>query len=189
MPRRRDREGTFTVLDGMIVVAGLAVSLWAMPEGWEDAVRTGIGIVAKVRTVHVAAYRASLLLVYSTPIVAAWTLTVLMLRLRHRPSPLRRLASQPGFVACSAVALTLLLLGPYQASAASIPVQADVRFRFVRALTIKNAECGFAIASAWMVLLVGGRWRPRPELTERMGQTLGVFWIAMIPVTWLGQGL
>jgi hypothetical protein len=68
-------------------------------------------------------------------------------------------------------------------------VQSDVRFRFVRALTIKNAECGFAIASAWMVLLVGGRWHPRPELTERMGQTLGVFWIAMIPVTWVGQVL
>jgi hypothetical protein len=93
------------------------------------------------------------------------------------------------------VALTLLLLGPFQASAvsnrlqANVPLSARVHFHFVQALTIKKAECGLTIASAWMVLLLGGRWRPRPELTERMGQTLGVFWIAMIPVTWVGQVL
>jgi hypothetical protein len=36
-----------------------------------------------------------------------------------------------------------------------------------------------------MVLLLGGRWRPRPTLIERIGQACGYLWIAMIPITWL----
>jgi hypothetical protein len=180
-----------TLLDVMIVVAGIAASLWARPEGWETDIRTAIRVGSEYRSVRLAVHWTSNLLVASQPIFAVWTLTVLVLGLRQRRPALRRLSSQPGVVAFGAATLTMLMVCPLRIIFSrsnlvhGLPILVWFQIRIAEALTFEGAGCGIAVAAAWMVLLLGGRWRPRPTLIERIGQACGYLWVATIPITWV----
>jgi hypothetical protein len=171
----------------------MAISVWARPEGWEDGIRTAIRVVAEYRSVRLAVYWSRLLLIDSQPIFAVWTVTVLVFAIRHRPARLRRLDSQPGFVACAAAALTMPIAGSLYFFSnklnfvPGVPLSLRAQVYFSGALAFQKAECGIAIAAVWMVMVLGGRWRPLPNLVERSGQAIGYFWIALIPITMLGN--
>jgi hypothetical protein len=187
----RPQASNVTLLDGMIAVAGIAISLWLRPVGWETIIPTAIDVVAEYRSARLAIHWSSLFLAKSQLILAVWTLTVLVLGLRQHRRPLRRLASQPGIVACGAVALTMLILGPLRfinsgpKLSPNIALSDRARVIFAEAMTFEDGTGGIAVAVAWMVLVLGGRWRPRPTLIERTGQVCGYLWIAMIPIAWL----
>jgi hypothetical protein len=94
-------------------------------------------------------------------------------------------------VACGAVGLTMLIVGPLllinnrSNLSPGLPLSVRARVIFVKAVTFDNGEAGIAVAAAWMVLVLGRRWRSRPTLIERNGQICGYLWIALIPITWL----
>jgi hypothetical protein len=46
------------------------------------------------------------------------------------------------------------------------------------------SEIGCAVAAAWTVQAISGRWRRKPSWVDRMGRTLGWFWIATVPLSW-----
>jgi hypothetical protein len=48
--------------------------------------------------------------------------------------------------------------------------------------TAFGASAGVAIA--WILLAANGRWRSEPHWLDRMGRTLGWFWIAIIPFSY-----
>jgi hypothetical protein len=184
---------TLKLSDGMIVVAGAAVSLWAMPMNLPQGIQTAIEVVAEKRSFFLSAHWAHRLLILSQPIVAVWTLTALVLGFRHRRRSFRRLASQPGFVACSAAFLAMLTVGPVQlaserawASVAGVPISVRAAVIFRHATTFHHGECGIAVSSAWLVLVLGGRWCARRDVIEWSGQAIGWFWIVMFPLSWLG---
>jgi hypothetical protein len=187
----------FTVRDAMILVAGLAVSFWIRPEHLLPSIRSTIQIMTQNRSVRSAPGRIALVLSGpAQPVVAVWTLTILVVALSRRHSRYHRLACQPGFVACSSAALAILIVGPLNFATKELKLTPDLPLS-VRthvylgyALTFDRAECGIAVAAAWLTLRLGGRWRPRrPDWIERSGLALGLFWIAIIPVTRLGPHL
>ena len=41
---------------------------------------------------------------------------------------------------------------------------------------------GYAVAAAWLTLMIGRRWRPEPSWVDRSGRLIGSFWLLMIPL-------
>jgi hypothetical protein len=144
-------------------------------------------------------------LVRASPLVMAWTLAILVLRLR-RPRPLwARLVRQPGLVAGLMAALVLIwrLLGfatlcarvlGDPGLAAWLPRHFDGRGCFIGGnpgwllfdtdnFLNTMALIGTAVASAWILMFVSGRWRPERSWIDRAGRILGSFWIACLPLT------
>jgi hypothetical protein len=126
-----------------------------------------------------------------------WSIGLFVLSLR-RPRPrLRRLARQPGFVACGAVTLVaaIRLLGFFTLLARTI---GNPRTFLTLSLGVLNAfsvtgsynsayfaasafGLSVAVAAAWLLLSVSGRWRSEPAWLDRAGRCLGAYWIAIIP--------
>jgi hypothetical protein len=146
-------------------------------------------------------------LVLASPIVMAWTLAILGLRLR-RPRPrLRRLLRQPGFVAglVAAMVLVVRLFGFATMCARVVgrPALSILTVRrtggggALRGLPFGNlflffevdhflgtmALVGTSVAASWIFLLASGKWRPERGWIDRAGRVLGWFWIATLPLT------
>lgn len=183
-----------TVRDVMILVAGAAVSFWITPEHLSVGILKILDSVVRNPSVRLTLYRISRVLSDPVqPIVAVWTLTILVLTLSRRRGPVRRLACQPGFVACSSAALAILIVGSLNLitlkvnTVDGLPLSVYAQVYLGKALTFDRAECGIAVAAAWLTLFLGGRWRSRPDWVDWCGRVLGCFWIAMIPATRLGH--
>ena len=144
-------------------------------------------------------------LVLASPIVMAWTLAILGVRLR-RPRPrMRRLLRQPGFVAglMAAAVLTLRLCG-FASMCVRLVGQPTLWIWSVRRtggggafrglppgnlyfeadhFLATMALVGVSVAGSWLFLLASGVWKPERGWIDRAGRVLGWFWIATLPVT------
>jgi hypothetical protein len=187
----------FIVRDAMILAAGLAISLWIDPENeLPNSVWYAIEHVTQYPSWRVAIYRIAMLLSGPVqPMVAVWTLTVLILALSRRRGSQRQSANPAGFVACCSAALVILIVGLLDlvtlqlnlTPGLTLSVRTAAYLR--RSLTFDHAECGIAVAACWLTLLLARQWRPGPDWIDRSGVALGFFWISMIPVTRLGPHL
>ncbi len=184
----------FTLRDLMIVVAALALSFWLWPI-WPPFVQSHYKDLIQRSPVLAAARFARWILngqpmdvrnLTIQPMVAIWTLTALLLELLHFRPPLRRLARQPGFAACCAVAMVIALVGSmnlalsYNSYSPAAPFGVRVHDTLASALAFGHGQCGAAVAAVWLTLALTGRWRPRPDWLDRAGRILGIFWIAII---------
>jgi hypothetical protein len=136
------------------------------------------------------------------PFLVTWTLTFLILRLR-RPHPRwRMMARQPGMAACGVATLVLigLIVGicpepifisaapgssPVAAPAPGAPVPARLsRARALLSSLRANFPCTAyaedASAGAWLIMALGGWWRPERSGIDRLGRALGAAWIAVM---------
>lgn len=139
--------------------------------------------------------RTRLIIVRTAPFASAITIALLFLRLRRpRPTPLR-LARQPGFIACLVASLVLFVGGSMTFSGVSRNASAPWRGLRVSDFfpyllqPFGRAEVGFAVAAAWLVLILGGRWRPETSWIDRWGCAMGAYWIMLVPVVRLGEYL
>jgi len=51
----------------------------------------------------------------------------------------------------------------------------------IRAIHVHMIQRGYvaaAVAGAWLVLILAGRWRPGPSWIDRSGRVMGVLWVA-----------
>jgi hypothetical protein len=140
----------------------------------------------------------------SRPYLMAWTLAFPILRLRRPRPPWRALSRQPGMMACSVATLVLLV----QLSAIILawalawlwvaigPVPAPTAWSL--GATVRDAsplvDLGFSIyagfgasawaaegiAGAWLIMALGGWWRPEPSAIDRLGRALGAIWIGLM---------
>jgi hypothetical protein len=136
------------------------------------------------------------------PHLAAGTIALLVIRLRSPRPPCRRLARQPGTVACMVGLAVLLAIACWLGmtavtgrvpefsehatragghSAGSFPL-----FPFSgRSLVAYGDRIGFAVAGAWLSLWLSGRWRAEPTWIDRLGRTVGWLWLLIAAVLWL----
>ena len=189
----------FFISDGMILVAATAVgfailrfvlgdlqdlraelneswsALFAPPDGrspWSWAIISGYG----------------LLMTIMSPFCWSWTLATSLLCLRRPRPPLRRLVRQPGVVACFTAScglvvpmagLVWLLLVWYRVPTLDFDAS-EWQKTFAVLFILTPAFTGFAVAGAWLTLLLGRRWRPEPTWFDRIGRVLGLYWVGCV---------
>jgi hypothetical protein len=129
------------------------------------------------------------------PFLTMCSLALAGLRLRQPRPPLRKLARQPGMVACCAAILTLvlevlgiilgeLILPPNAVIARTIPPYVKLSLpegilHDVRGTVVLQANAGGAVAAAWLILALIGAWRSEPSWIDRFGRALGLSWLAV----------
>lgn len=175
MNRRPDRR--FTIADGMVLVAAVAVGslLWrAYLPGHARMMqfRSRLGTDGAFgRAMSWLSAPGSCLVV---PLMAA----TLLLRLR-RPRPRwRRIVRQPGFAACAAAMASL---------APGLAWWLSIRHRpgFQRPGSFDQTWLsllhwtGPAVVSGWAALASGRRWRAEPDWVDRLGRVLGLYWVLL----------
>ena len=119
----------------------------------------------------------------ATPIITMMSLALIPIRLRGPRPQRRRLAHQPGLLAaCSAglpivfVGLPVVVAAPPAGAGWGSLLELLVSEWKLWYLTILG---GLAVLVSWMTLLVGLHWRAEPSGVDRLGRTLGIFWIVV----------
>jgi hypothetical protein len=139
------------------------------PQGWTLRLRLERALMAQVPTL---------------PVAAAWTLVLPVLQ-RRRTRSWRRAVRRPGLAACMAAAIGwawasacagLMFLGDRGSSAAP---RLTANFWVGYYLDLMFEPMGLAVAVAWIFQALGGRWRPVPDWSDRIGRALGIYWIAV----------
>ena len=167
-PARRGKPcRRFSVLDGMILIAGLAIGVVGGRSGFEEY---------RWQSPGYAWHRLA-----GSTLMTATALT-LIFRLRRPRPPIRLLATQPGAVACFAI------LAMQLAEVGESVIESVINEEYGRLSAIDSAAYvalgEFPIASAavvpvgWLLLLANRRWRPEPGWIDRAGRVLGWAWIA-----------
>jgi hypothetical protein len=199
-PRSRSLDAWDAAILAAATVAamGIAYVLIAIPP--PEAEESG----ARERAISIA--RAFLM---------AWTLAIAALGLR-RPRPRRaRLCRRPGMGACLVAAPVLvgLILGylrtfplvAWNATATGWRTVPDpiipaspvvVRTTPAQELQLTlgfivsdTAYAEDAIAGAWLIMALGGWWRPERSGLDRLGRAVGAAWIALMLVGWIASFL
>jgi hypothetical protein len=190
---------SFGLTDALILVIAAAVGLsinrlnwaiflacWSNPLDAHDSIEQFLGLVM--------------------PHVAAMTVATLAMRVR-RPRPrFRRIARQSGLVACMVALAVLLIIASWVAlttltgqivkfSQHVVPMgQYDHRKRLAgypsypfsgQLLVACGDRIGFAVARAWLALLLVGRWQSESTWLDRLGRAIGCLWIALAAALWL----
>lgn len=108
---------------------------------------------------------------------------MLIFRLRKPRPPIRRVADQPGFVACLAMAAFqfALLAGQFVEDACDGRLENWTDLDWSRDLAFllgKNYLISCSVVVGWGLLVLGRRWRAEPGWIDGIGRALGFAWIA-----------
>ncbi len=207
---RGPTERAFSVADVLVLIGAAAAGL-ALVRGWQDPFWCGIhiGFYPGQPTSLARRIQHAISVGISWTIPFAMTLTIALVALRFRPPrpTFRRIARQPGAVACaSALAAIAFRLGAEvfcwvlgyltrPQSQVNLPSPPFVRtdtaaFHPPVGRWLHNAllepfpilvspSVAIAVAVGCCVLRASGRWRSDPGWIDRSGRWLGSFWIAL----------
>jgi len=158
--------------------------LWKLGLGW---------------TVSATFDRLTIVAAVLLPLLAAWTVGVLLARLMPPRPSRRRVALQPGASACGAAVLVLIVDTVGQAASLvrlewrlGHPGLTWKTFGFLswihtRVLLTVAYPISLAVLSVWGVLFLSGRARPESSWVDRTGRALGAWWIVVAIIFWVAQ--
>ena len=114
---------------------------------------------------------------YVTPIVAALTLAVVVLRLVGPRTGLRSLGRQPGVLASAVVVPLLLTVTPiyYLLYQVLGPIALNEVLFF--AMVSSPRVAGPAVAGVWAALWAAGRFDRPADWVDGLGRVLGLYWL------------
>jgi hypothetical protein len=185
-----------TLLDAILLVGSAAVGMGAFQfarrawfQGWILFADHGPPDLNTWTPLQVIV-TCSDIVVFLIPLVAPWTLLLIMLRMRPPRPSWRRIWRQPGMAACLAALVGWCWSGLGLILALDVGYVARPR-RFIKpeewAQKYLADEVfmyvGLAVAAAWLVLFFSGRWRRSADWIDSMGRLLGVLWI-VIGLVW-----
>lgn len=167
----------FNMADGLIITAATAVTLGMLrdlPEHWPSHV-----FIGGTFRIYGEAPIAVRIAMRATYVLIPWTVAVFIMRLRHPRPRLRRLILRPGTAACCAVTVwlgfkTLLLM-----LMIGVPQQRHLVMAYMGDGVAIASWAAPAVAGAWLVLILSGRWRPNRGWLDLIGMALGVGWLAL----------
>jgi hypothetical protein len=178
-PRRR-----FTVLDAMILIAALGLGLagvrfyqWSLDAGIETRPGVRVAGTYPVRIRYLGR---------PAPLLASLTIALLVVRFLGPRPRWKRLAGLPGCAACYTAALGLAitaLTGEMDALlGAFVTGRNPTPFHFL--MMRSGTFAGTAVAAAWLVLALVGRWRRNRDWdwVEASGIVLGFAWLLLLAV-------
>ena len=175
-----------TLLDTILLVSSAAIGLglferthrtlfkgwiWIADSGFPD-VRTWTTLEALVTLSDVTAFLI--------PVVMAWTVLLLLLRMRSPRPTWRRIWRQPGMAACLAalvgavwsVLVLLSLIGSIELGLIPHPSKPITADRWAQKFLSDELfmYAGLAVAAVWFVQLVTGRWRRSVDWIDTFGR-------------------
>ena len=195
----------FFISDAIVLVAATAVGLFVFRPyyavaslDWTPPFANATWIVGSISCVWNG-------LALAFPIVIAWTIALVGLRLRAPRPSWRKLLRQPGFVAglaatvvlavrfCGFATMCARVVGQPSLSLVSVrrtggggfmagPPPGNLLFELDHFVSTM-ALLGASVAACWIFLLASGSWRPERGWIDRAGRVLGWFWIATLPLT------
>ncbi len=122
---------------------------------------------------------------FAGPWFAAFSVALLLIRLRGSRRRLARLMRQPGTTACVAATAILALeatLAAIDIAIMGVPPGEDVHFKLLPMCVMAP---GAGVLAVWLVQALGRRWRPERSWIDRSGRALGTCWIVvLLVVTW-----
>jgi hypothetical protein len=180
----------FTLLDAVVLVGATGVSLMVANLRFLPMLAIKLSSAATHRSGGHALAALAERLPELGPLLVIYAPVLLALRLRRPRPPLRRLAVQPGFTACAAIALV------YAAGGLLHSVGQSLESRYANPAAVKVTSLvwvwnilythqlagGYAVSAAWLVLIVGRRWRPEASWIDRAGRALGLIFVALVPL-------
>jgi hypothetical protein len=178
------RGRRFGLLDAILLVAatgaGMALSRPFLRENLSvlrsDYIRN-VSTARDLRVLELGAWISA-----GAPCLASWSFALLAIVLRAPRPSLRRLTCRPGVASCVAIASASVLIG-----AAVLPMMifgsplsdrfavATPKVVYIHNVYRLSGRFAVAVAAAWVLQALGGRWRPVPTWTDRAGRLLG-FW-------------
>ncbi len=178
-PRRR-----FTLLDGMILVAATAVG-YALVHVLERLIGEG-AFLSLIREAWTGggmfSSMALVLYLIILPVLMAWTVALIPLRLLKPRPRFRRATCQPGLMAGIAVTLAIgfmgLVVGILSISMSWLIGGLD-QVVMIQGVLMLPASLGLAVLVTWTTLLLGRRWRAEPSWIDRLGRIIGVAWVLL----------
>jgi hypothetical protein len=179
----------FKVVDGMILVAGLALglSLYRLHMAgfyqWFEYQSRFVSTYRLLPPKRFAWLPFRGQVTAGSPLLAACSLSVLVLHWLKPRIPMRRLVRRPGSACCVAVAFGLVLWIALQArSMIGSLCDSDSPLGFTLSLFDDNMAqvIGTSIAATWAMLVVAGRWAWREaDWRGWLGQILGWVWLLL----------
>lgn len=177
MSTRQAPTRRFNMADGLILTAATATTLALLRDApdWSHHVFIG-GNFGGYHDPPLALRMAARAIYALVP----WTFAIFLIGLRQPRPPLRRLVLQPGMAACGAVVLwlgfkTLLLL----TMMIGVPQKRWLVTRYLGDGVALVSWAAPAVAGAWLVLALSGRWRPAQGWIDRCGRALGASWLTL----------
>jgi len=180
------------LLDAILMVGSAAVGLGLFElahrtpfKGWIWIADRGFPDLQNWSTME-ALVTCSEITVFLMPVVAPWTCLRILPRMRSRRPSWRRICRQPGMAAClvavfawlwTFVVLLLAMNAGHVARARRVITPADWAQKYLSDEVFMYV--GLAVASAWVVQYMSGRWRRPADWIDAMGCVVGVLWIAI----------
>ena len=187
--RARSRDRRFNTIDGMILVAAVAVGLAAAIayRGQAQAdLRRFFGEVEKWDSLFAPTFWIGAVIESGKPLLLSLTAIMPLLRLRAPRPRLREAMRQPGLAACATV-IAVFLIGVVVAVASRLAVistlgrDSEVIFESMESWTtfgnnITNRG-GEAVVAVWLVLWLSRACRHDGGWIDRLGLVLGSLWV------------
>jgi hypothetical protein len=186
----------FRVGDAVTFTAATAVGLAATRHVWKYCGYAWFWNLDDGWTPAATLRRLSTAFAVALPGLAAWTAAVLAARLAPPRPPVRRIALQPGSVACG-LALMVVIAETIGAAASLAYFENSkgylgakwrgsgvTSWLHTNVLVTAPYTISFAVLAGWAVLLLSRRARPEPSWIDRLGRALGVCWIVVALVFW-----
>jgi hypothetical protein len=99
---------------------------------------------------------------------------------------MRQLSRQPGFLACFSSVTITLVSGPLTwAIICSIASGTNGWLDRMVWGEMVSSQVGAAVLAGWALLVASGRCRIRAGWLDRVGQVIGLIWVAMLPANLL----
>ncbi len=191
-----DRRRKMTLLDATLLVASAAIGFGLFQyahrglfQGWIWILDRGVP-GGTDWTALLIAVTATDLTVFLIPVIAPWTVLLILLRLRPPRPSWRKIWRQPGMAACLSAVLGWLW------GVIGFALALDVAFIARTQRTVTPVEwaqkylsdemfmyIGLAVAVTWASMFFAGRWRRSADWIDMIGRFVGVAWI-VIGVAW-----
>jgi hypothetical protein len=155
----------FTILDAMILIVGLGIGMvWVIRD---------LQLVDRYRLTKPGGPIRSWIDDEIPLLITPVTTALLATRLKSPLPTRRRLFREPGFVACAAAGF-MLLSTAFLGLLFALASRAELWWNFKIYQTYWMRDVAPAVAGAWLLLLVSGRWRSERTWDDRLGRCLGV---------------
>ncbi len=170
MSHARISTRRFTLADLMILIAATGAGM-AMFRPYQAALAgPGFQNAGVLRTIETTYGAWSFL-------AAWWMIALLIIQYRGVHPHRSRLARRPGHVACGVAAVALVAGITQELTRFTFQDPIIKAFSFHQSWITMSARVGPAVAGAWFVLALSGRWRADGGWIDRLGRLLGCCWI------------